>query len=292
MALPEKPRRRGTARRRGIGVEALALRPWTQALPLVASRPHLDVFCDFDGTLAPIVPDPADATLPTRARAALAALLRRPRTRVTLVSGRPTATLRTKADVAGLSYVGNHGMEVLEGGTQQEDPVATAARPAIARVGKALAQIIAPHAGVVLEQKGISLSLHTKRAVEAVHEELGQRVAALCLAEAGLWVSSGKRVFEIRPQGAPHKGTAIERLLYSRHGAGWGRACAAFFLGDDLTDEDGFAQVAQHGAGVLVGPPPPRTQARYHAADVDDAVALLEALTHAASADPAPEETS
>ena len=87
------------------------MKAWTEGLlARLGGQPHLHLFTDFDGTLTPIAPTPAEAQLSPRARAVLERLRARPHTTLTLVSGRPIATLREKAPVAGATYVGNHGM--------------------------------------------------------------------------------------------------------------------------------------------------------------------------------------
>jgi trehalose-phosphatase len=238
------------------------------------------VFADFDGTLTPIAPRPDLSSLPERARVALVKLVARPRTRVAIVSGRPAATLAQLVPVAGVVYVGNHGMEIVDGGARWEDPIATAARPAVARASYRVAERASRVDGAVVEQKQISLSLHTRLVGDdSAREALERDVAAIADEEPALERSSGKRVLEVRPRGAGHKGAAIERLLASAHGAEWPRACAAVFLGDDTTDEDGFRVLAGRGAGVRVLDGPPRaTAAEWSCAGVDDAHALLEAL--------------
>jgi trehalose-phosphatase len=269
------------------------VKPWRTILALVATRPHLHVFCDFDGTIVPVHADPAETVISARARVALERLQARPRTEVALVSGRPAATLAEKVCLPDLTLAGNHGMEIVSRAGRREDELATRARPAVARLGdeieRHLLELDAAEApGLVLEKKEISLTLHTKLVSEATHQALAERLTALTAREPLLEIHGGKRVLEIRPRGAANKGHAILGLLEAAHGAGWSRECAAVFLGDDLTDEDGFAAIGRDGAGVLVGAPhPPRaTHARYHAADVDDAICFLEALAVAPSAQP------
>ncbi|HZS38943.1 MAG TPA: trehalose-phosphatase [Polyangia bacterium] len=257
------------------------MRHWDPSLVEWArGRAHLHVFADFDGTLAPIAPRPDLSSLPERARAALERLVARPRTAVAMVSGRPADTLARLVPVAGVIYVGNHGMEVASANGRWEDPIAAAARPAVERLGARIAELAAQTPGAVLERKGLSLSLHTRLVEdEDRRERLERAVARLADAEPALARSGGKRIVELRPRGAANKGSAALRLLAEAHGADWPRDCAAIFLGDDVTDEDGFRALAAHGAGVLVLDGPAReTSANFRADSVDDAHALLEAL--------------
>jgi len=245
----------------------------------VRSRGHLHLFADFDGTLAPIAPTPAQAVLPARARAALERLVECPSTTVTIVSGRPVEALRQKIGIERIVYVGNHGMELYSDGERSEHPVATAARPAIARLAPLFAELVQRHGGV-LEDKQISLSLHTRLiADDAVRRRVEHTAWALAADEHGLQPFGGKRIVEVRPRNAPDKGTAMLELLTAAHGAEWPSRCAAVFLGDDLTDEDGFRALGPAAATVLVLDGEERSSAaRFVARGVDDALACVESL--------------
>jgi trehalose 6-phosphate phosphatase len=118
---------------------------------------------DFDGTLAPIVPHPDDAALPEATREVLAALARRADTRVALVSGRSLADLRQRVDVADAHYAGNHGMEIDGPGVERLHPGAAAARTVLTEVARDLSGHLADVDGVVVEDKGLTLSMHYRR---------------------------------------------------------------------------------------------------------------------------------
>lgn len=252
-----------------------------EVLERVRSRAHLHVLTDFDGTLVAIAPTPEAAHMTPRAHAALEALTRRPNTTVTVVSGRALEALQRKVGVPGVDFIGNHGMELWMHGERREHPIATAARPDIARLGARIAELAARVQGTVLEQKGISLSLHSRLVTDAAAlAALEAEVARLVAEVPSLEMHAGKRVLEIRPHGAPDKGTSSVTLLEEAHGGGWPAKCAPLFLGDDRTDEDGFRALRDDGIGVRVveeGHERP-TLARWVAHGVDDALTLLEKL--------------
>ena len=204
----------------------------------------------------------------------------RPHTTVVIVSGRTVETLARKVPVPGVSYVGNHGMELIVDGEREEDSVATQARPAIARLGAALAQLVGTRPDVVLERKGISLCVHTRLVQdERAREALEAEVCAMAAAETTLESYRGKRIVEIRPRGARHKGDAILHVLRAAHGEDWDADCNALFVGDDVTDEDGFRALGGRGIGVRVTDGADvESAAGYEAKSVDDALGLLEAL--------------
>jgi trehalose-phosphatase len=256
------------------------VKPWSPEVPALAtSRGHLHVFADFDGTLAPIAPTPEAAVLSERARAVLERLVARPRATVTIVSGRAVETLERKIAVPGLTYVGNHGMEVLRDGERTEHPVATAARPAIERLAPRFAALVDEHGGL-LEDKQISLSLHTRLITDdAIRRRVEHTAWELAADEHGLQPFGGKRIVEVRPRNAPNKGSAMLELLIAAHGPTWPTDCAVIFLGDDLTDEDGFRSLGPAAATIVVREADDRpTAARYLAHGVDDAITLLESL--------------
>ncbi len=206
----------------------------------MSARPgRAAVLTDFDGTLAPIVEDPARARPLEGSPDALLALARRYRT-VAVVSGRPAAFLLAHlADALGdragggdgsVLLVGMYGMErVGPGGTVRADPRAAEWRPGLAEVGRAASES-AP-AGVEVEDKGLGLTLHWRTgpggepwAVSFAQREADRR---------GLEVQYGRMSVELRPPLGVDKASAVAELC-----AGAEAAC---FLGDDRGDLAAFA---------------------------------------------------
>jgi trehalose 6-phosphate phosphatase len=141
---------------------------------------------------------------------------------------------------------------------------------------QALAPVLARHPGLLLEDKGLTLALHYRRAPQlaAYAHRLMARLAAG--AGAGLEVQRGKRVAEIKPAGVD-KGTAIEEYL--REAPFRGRR--PVFIGDDLNDEHGFAEVNRlDGISIKVGGG--RSIARYRLRDVAAVMRWLAAATKSA----------
>lgn len=179
---------------------------------------------DFDGTLAPIVPDRDDAWM----RAQTAALLRRvcalyP---TAVVSGRARADVERRVAGMGLRWiVGSHGL----------DPGRHAARfrRAIADARPRLEAALLGSDGIELEDKGLSLSIHYRRSRHKQRARLAI-AAALAALPAPMRAIPGKLVVSVLPADAPNKGDAVREL---RRRA---RADTALFLGDDVTDEDVF----------------------------------------------------
>jgi trehalose 6-phosphate phosphatase len=198
------------------------------------------VLSDLDGTLAPIVERPEDARLLPGIGEVLGALAGR-YALVGLVSGRELADLERIAGVPGLAYAGNHGMELRpRGAARQLAPEAQSALPAMrAFAARWPADVLAPH-GVWLEDKGVTMSFHYRTAPdrEAAERFLHDAVAPAARA-AGLRVTGGRLIVEVRAPVAIDKGTATRALLDEV-------PCRrAVFLGDDRTDLDAWRALRQ-----------------------------------------------
>jgi trehalose 6-phosphate phosphatase len=209
-----------------------------------ASRPAIAAFAhdrallafDFDGTLAPIVEDPARAGMrpDTRALLRVAALLYP----CVVVSGRSRADLAPRLDgIPLVAWVGNHGAEAGFG------PVDRSPRGAVLAWRGALAARLGAMPGVEIEDKGLSLAVHYRRAPDPVAAERDIRAATLEL--PGARVFGGHCVVNAVPGDAPTKGDAIAELL-ERSGCR-----TALYVGDDTTDEDAFR--APGVMGVRIG---------------------------------------
>ena len=207
---------------------------------------------DYDGTLTPIVPRPADALLPDDVRFRLESLAAMPRYVVGIVSGRSIEDLSVLANIPGLVYAGNHGMEIQGAGLDYVHPGAVAARSALDRAQCELSAKLTHIPGVVVEHKGLTLAVHF-RSVSPLQADDVQGVVdsvALPYIENGeLGLTRGKMVVEVRPAVRWNKGSAIEKIRLE-----CGDLPLPVYFGDDRTDEDGFAAVQEMGGiAVFVG---------------------------------------
>jgi trehalose 6-phosphate phosphatase len=195
------------------------------------------VATDFDGTLAPIVADPAAAApLP----GAIDTLERLGATGATIVvvSGRPLAFLERHLP-PGVTVVGLYGLEVRRDGTRVDHPAAGVWRETMADVAAA-AERKGPD-GMLVELKGLSITLHYRE-----HPELAGAVRAYAeeVADAaGLVVRSARMSVELHPPIQEDKGTAVARFAEEVDGP-------VMFLGDDVGDLaafDALDELAAHG---------------------------------------------
>ncbi|MGH7483578.1 MAG: trehalose-phosphatase [Longimicrobiales bacterium] len=240
---------------------------------------------DFDGTLAPIVPRPADARIVTESRTAIRRLVARGDTHVAVVSGRALDDARARLDIEGLYLAGNHGLEIEGPGVARQQPEAAAARPALVACAARLAVALADHDGVEIEDKGLTLSVHYRRATSpGAGDSVRAAVARVC-DDPALRASDGKMVVEIRPDVDWDKGRAT-RFLLDTLGGDAAAELPAIFIGDDRTDEDAFRALRDGpGSGVVLreavlvsAEPGEDTAATCAVRSPDDVARLLDAL--------------
>nr|WP_314445808.1 trehalose-phosphatase [uncultured Sphingomonas sp.] len=197
------------------------------------------LFLDFDGTLVAIADRPDAIRVDPALLPLLERLQDRLEGRLTLISGRASADVRQWLDPLPVAVVGSHGLE--RGGAEVR-------RPAALDNGlDNLRSLEVQHRGVIVEEKPTGAAIHFREAPAA--EEACRAAADRVATATGMTVQAGKMVFEIKPADGD-KGTAITALMKEPGNAGH----RPVFIGDDLTDEHGFAAVSKlGGVGVLVG---------------------------------------
>ncbi|HVV91657.1 MAG TPA: trehalose-phosphatase [Solirubrobacterales bacterium] len=216
--------------------------------PLRAEPGRAAILTDFDGTLAPIVADAADAALPDGAREVLVRLIDR-YALVGAVSGRRAADVRGRIGLDGVAYAGNHGLELLLPG--EDEPKAD---PSLdGREGDAADFVAGVETarfddnGLRVEDKGPIQALHWRGAPDEGQAEAAAREIAVEAGRAGLEPHWGRKVLELRPVGGGGKDAAVASLL-AEDGVDH-----VVFAGDDRTDVDAFRRLGElRDAGELV----------------------------------------
>ncbi|MDT0268104.1 trehalose-phosphatase [Streptomyces sp. DSM 44915] len=202
---------------------------------------------DFDGTIAPIVPDPAQAVAHPDAVPALARLAGRVAV-VAVITGRPAEVavrlggFADHPELSGLIVLGAYGAErwdAASGELRTPPP-----HPGVAAARAELPELVEP-SGAFIEDKGNALGVHTRRAPDPAGAFESLRAPLGALAERhGLTVEPGRLVLELRP-GGMDKGAALTALARET-GAG-----SVLYAGDDLGDLPAFAAVdALRAAGT------------------------------------------
>jgi trehalose 6-phosphate phosphatase len=225
---------------------------------------NLVVAFDYDGTLAPIVSAPDRAHMRPATRLLLKDVARR--YPCVVISGRSRDDLVNRLrDIPLVHVSGNHGLE-----PWAEDP--RYIRQA-QRWVQQLTPRLAPHRGIVIENKTYSISIHYRAARD-------KQLALSAIDEAardlrGARRIGGRMVVNFIPKGAPTKGKALERACRLL-------VCdSALYVGDDETDEDVFRALDRERlVGIRVGAAP-NSRASYcikHQGEIDGLLRRLVAL--------------
>ncbi|MBL8746225.1 MAG: trehalose-phosphatase [Phycisphaerae bacterium] len=236
-------------------------------LESIARAGVLLVASDFDGVLAPIVLRPADAVMSPRAGAALERLARLPRTYVGVISGRSLRDLKQRVNGhSGIWLTGSHGCEPEHGARVELNPEQQAlldyARAACEREA-------ACTPGSTVELKPFAVAFHFRGCKPEHAGAALQRIDSALADKPGLYRMAGSMVVEFSVLQAD-KGNGLSVMRY-RTGAS-----ATIFIGDDVTDESGFASLGNEDLSVKVGPG--ETRAIERVADQPAAIELLEHL--------------
>ncbi len=194
--------------------------------------------------------------------------------KLAIISGRSLSEIKTLLALANIAYAGNHGLEIecppgyCQGRGREtttfNHPVAKKFQPRLERLEQRLRKRLADIDGIVIQNKGLTLSVHYRLAEKTAIRRIRQLFSeAIECADAKdkLQVSEGKKVLEVRPPVDWNKGKAIEWLLqiYGTPGD------LPIFAGDDVTDEDGFRILHKLGGiSVLVGKDKASSAAHYY----------------------------
>lgn len=240
-------------------------------------------FFDIDGTLASIEASPSAVRVDGVMQYLIDALHEKTSGAVALVSGRSLSDIDKLFPNFKLAAAGQHGAERRHAnGDVARRPMPGAG---LLAMRDALREMERRHAGLMLEDKGLSLSMHyrqvprlggfVQREIRALFQQMGE----------GFHIQLGKCVVEIVPVGHSKGSVVTEFLAESPF-----RGRIPAFLGDDVTDENAFAVVnALGGVSIKVGAGP--TQAPYRLEDVHAvrdwlaSLSLLTVLNHSDAGD-------
>ena len=238
-----------------------------RSCPLPQEGEAWALFLDLDGTLSPLKEKPADVVLETRLLDLLQQLHQRLDGALAIISGRSINDLSRLLSPLELPLAGQHGAErhdEVNGYSLSEPDYAT-----LHEAREELRRFLDAHPELELEDKGASLALHYRNApdkqptIERQLDSLRERLGD------ALIMHGGKSVFELRTTSC-NKGEAIHHFMQAAPFA----QRTPVFLGDDLTDEDGFEAVnALGGYSIKVGQG--ETRARYRLDDTHAVEAWL-----------------
>ena len=178
----------------------------------IRSALKLLLFTDFDGTLVAIKDRPSECFLDPAVGQTLSALAGQDRVSVGIVSGRELADLRARVGVDGITYAGNHGLEIEGPGFAFREPNAVSLIKELQKLLNNLSPLTTWFPGAWVQDKGLSASIHYRqvnpadvpRLLDMVHN-----IAKQSLDAHKVVLRTGKMVLEIRPAVDWHKGKAV-----------------------------------------------------------------------------------
>ncbi len=207
----------------------------TSLAPLRSEPAKSAILLDIDGTLAPIVENAAEASVPETTRQLLISISRRYGL-VACVSGRRASEARAMVSIGTIAYLGSHGAELLKPGwtEAQLDPELTRWWPRIDEFRHESDTPELRRRRVRIEDKGPIIAYHWRGAADEQDARAAIDTLAGRAQEAGLEVHWGRKVMEVRPAVRIDKGVGVRSLLEE------GRYTNAIYAGDDVTDLDAF----------------------------------------------------
>jgi len=247
-----------------------------EVLAELSSAEEVALGFDYDGTLTPIVDRPERARAPASVGKQLARLAARRDNLVAIVTGRSILDLDAVFDVPEVWVLGRHGLQWSAPGGRPRPPPdfdVEGAKAKIRGMRTELELLVRQHPALVLEDKELALTLHTRRLDPEV-EPVVHRAFREAVPD-GFSVMAGKKVIEARPAGHD-KGTAFTRLIEERM-----PKALPFYVGDDTTDEDVFRALPEHAITIrVIDDPKLRTEtaARHWIEDVESVHQLLSSL--------------
>lgn len=244
-----------------------------------ASGRRVAFFLDYDGTLTPIIDQPERAYMTEGMRKTVSTLAGL--CPVAIVSGRDRADVEDFVQLDSIFYAGSHGFDIAgPGGSrmrQQGKQSVSLLREAEERARLELEGV----QGVHVESKAFAFAIHYRLVPETEQALLERVVAEVAARYPGLKLQGGKKVYEFLPQLDWDKGKAVDWLLDALNLNDSG--VLPFYLGDDLTDEDGFEVLRDRGVGILVTEAhqetaPLETMASYRLRDVGEVKIFLDRM--------------
>lgn len=242
-------------------------------MPISKDKNKILLFLDYDGTLVPIKKRPELAQLPVKNRLLLQNLSYRPNIRVAIISGRQLSDIKSLVGIPKFIYIGNHGYEIDLYGKRTIQKAAKRFVPVLKKIKAALAGI-QKIKGAIIDDKKYTLSIHFRQVRTSKTRSFQQLFfRAIRPWRKHIKLTSGKKVFEIRPPGDWNKGRAAKWVIKKLNL----KKCLPIYIGDDKTDEDAFMALKKKGIPIQVGKKE-KTAAACVFADIETVYQYLRAL--------------
>jgi trehalose 6-phosphate phosphatase len=225
-------------------------------LSRLAGAKSVAIGLDYDGTLVPIKPTPAEAVLSRHARNVLTELASGKGIELLLITGRRARDLKDLIGIEELEIVGNHGLSRIRAGRLEYHPDAESFMQNKELIIGRIEHLLSSLPCVVLEDKGPGLALHYRSCPDERREEVRDALLAGCrrLSDSlPLRLREGKMVVELVPVTSVDKGgTMLDWLAELARGRSKDDI-VVIYAGDDITDEDVFSIAGADWITIQVG---------------------------------------
>lgn len=247
----------------------------------ILSGKFIYLFLDYDGTLAPIAKTPGMAKMPRQVKYLLRQLSSRADFKIAIVSGRALNDISKRVGLKTIAYVGNHGFEIKCGKARFISLIKPRYSTALRRIKNELVKKLSGIKGVLIEDKGASLSVHyrlaDKKNVQNI-KDISYAVTAPHETQNNVKAGAGKMVLEIKPRMDWDKGRAVLWMLSRKELTSEKKEILAVYVGDDLTDEDAFKALKKDGMTISIGKLR-KSAAHYYLRDTKEVINFLEFLS-------------
>ncbi len=222
---------------------------WMEIRARIQNVENLFLLLDYDGTLTPIVSRPELALCPPKVKKYLEKLRDLPGVDLAVISGRSLEDVQGKIGVSGITYVGNHGLEIQNPVGRHKRSLVPARKRELKSITQNLQNALKEIPGILFEEKGPTLSVHYRNVPRKFFTRVSRVVETELQRGEDRWkMAFGKMVLEIRPNIDFHKGKAVRELLKTSS-----LDLLPIYLGDDQSDEDAFRVLSGRGISVYVG---------------------------------------
>ena len=224
---------------------------------------YIDLYLDYDGTLASFAPTPDDILPDDRVIELISQLVDSRNVRVSIISGRRLGHIRKLLPIKGIFLAGTYGVEMqATNGTEFHQMPYHIIRPTLEELKPRWQELIEGKDGFYLEDKGWALAIHARKAEEKLGAQVLKSAEKMLTQEVlgeHLQKIHSYRFLEIGPNNAD-KGHALRYLFDNFHWEG----AVPIYIGDDDKDEEAFQVINEHdGHSILVSMEPRETEAKY-----------------------------
>lgn len=232
---------------------------------------------DYDGTLAPIAQTPQKAVILRESKELLEELSKSQFCKIGIISGRSLEDIKKAVGIKNIIYAGNHGLEIEGPKIKFEGLVSPELKQVIHNIAQDLQKKLSSINGVLIEDKGLTLSIHYRLVKEkdlSTLERIFFEITDNFIACNKIKISSGKKVYEIKPPIKWDKGKVALWLMARQQFIAGDNKVLPVYIGDDMTDEDAFKDLKNKGLTVFVGKPG-HSAADYYLNDAKEVSKLL-----------------